>query len=288
MAFAVDPLTSAEPGDAITRDYQYEFRGLLFGSATSYQTETVEGIIGLPSALGSDDNNDEDHGMHAGVDLLPGRTITITMNLIAEGVPAQVLLDAVTKTFQVSKRAAFVEYPFITRRPEHTKRFALCRARRAEFVSDYDLAHGLGKGGGVQLFATDPLFYSLEETELVIPIPNAAVMAQGNAAGLGDFLDGSPPIIEIAGPVTNPRIVNAADDGKTIRLDVVVGAGHTLLIDTKNKTVFLDGVDRFDTVRGDNQWWRIVPGINLITINRDNAGANTTMTVRHHEAWTGA
>lgn len=288
MAFPADALYGGVPGDLITREYQYEFRGWLFGSGTEFQTETVDGILGLPSARSSDDDNDEDHGMHPGADLLPGRTITVTMNVIAEGTPAQPLIDKAARACQVSKKDAFVEFPWITRRPEHNKRYVLARARRCEFSSDYDLAHGLGKGGGVQFFATDPLFYSLEETALVIPIPNASVTAQGNVAGLGDFQDGSPPIIEVVGPATNPRIVNAADGGRTIRIDVVVPAGQLLVIDTKNRTVFLNGVDRYDTVRADNQWWRVVPGVNLITFNRTDAGANTNVTIRHHDAWTGA
>lgn len=283
-----DPLNPNPPGQLIVADYQYEFRGLLFGSRTQYQVESMDGLLSLPSAKGDDDENQEDHGSIAGVDLIPPRTITSQINTLAEGYgTAQPLIDAAARAFQVSKRAAFVEYAFVTQRPGHTKRFCLARARRSDFPSNFDTAKGLAKGA-MQLFATDPRFYSLAETITDIIIPNAGANNQGNVVNNGNLLDGTFPILEITGPSTNPRIQNNADGGRTIRIDVVIPAGQTLTIDTKNKTVFLNGVDRYDTVRSDNQWWVILPGVNVVVYNRTGAGNASQLRVRHNDAWTGA
>lgn len=274
-------------GDLITANMQYEFRGWLFGSGTSYVVETVDGILGLPSARTNDLEKQEDHGDHAGVDLIPGRTITMTMSALGDSVSTQGLMDLVLQKMQTSKRAAFVEYPFVTQRPGHGKRFVNARPRRAEFPSNYETAHGRGIGA-LQWYATDPRWYSLAQSVQAVNLANTALAGNATANMTGDFEDGVEPIIEIQGPVTNPRIQNAADGNKTIRIDVVVNAGQTLYIDTRLKTVFLAGVDRYDTVRADNEWFSLLPGANVITLNRSNAGASMTMFLRWYNGWASA
>lgn len=281
-------VTPGVPGALVDRNYRYEFRGFVFGADTPFQTEKVDGILGLPSARTSDDQNSVDHGDHAGVDLLPGRTITITMNVLAEGLSlADALMDQATLAFQVSKRNAFQEFQFVTQRPTHTKRFCWARARRCEFPSNYDTARGHAVGA-VQLYATDPRFFTLAQTVSEIAIPVGLNTSQGIVQMLGNFADGSYPVLEISGPCTNPRIQNTDDGGRTIRIDVVVPNGQSLVIDTKAKTVFLNGVDQYDKVRADNEWWVLVPGNNHIVYDRSGAGASSTCEVRHYDAWTGA
>lgn len=276
------------PGALVDRDYRYEFRGFAFGADTAYQTEKVDGILGLPSARTSDDDNLAEHGSHAGIDSLPGRTITISMNVLAEGPHlADALVDEASGAFQVSRRNSFTEFPFVTQRPTHDKRFCWARARRCEFPSSYDTARGLAVGA-MQLFATDPRFYSISETVSEIIIIDTESEATGTVPMFGNFEDGVWPIIEISGPAQNPRIQNIDDDNRTIRIDIIIGIGETLYVDTKLGTVFLDDVDRYDTVRADNEWWVLVPGDNHIVYDRADAGVQSTATVRHHDAWTGA
>lgn len=286
----VYPATLIEPGESgslITRDFQYEYNNFLFGSGTPYQTETVEGILGLPAVRTNDDENQEDHGDHAGVDLLPGRTITVAMNILGTSFDIQDRIDAAIVAFQTSRRDAFMEFPWITQRPGHNKRFVYARARNPTFPSNYDTAKGKARGG-VMFFATDPRFYSLQETLTVITAPADSTTAQADVPMLGNMKDGTYPIIEIDGPSTNPRITNANDDGRAIRLDVVVGVDQTLVIDTKRKHVTLQGVDRYEVVRADNQWWSLLPGDNTIVYTRNTNSLPSEMRVRHHDAWVSA
>lgn len=281
-------LAPGDPGYQITEDMQYEFRGVLFGHGTEIQVETMEGLFGMPSARTNDDENQEDHGDHAGVDLSPGRTLTGKLNCLGGwGQGTQTLLDLLSEAFQSSKREAFMEYPFATQRPGHDVRFVYARPRRSEFPSDYALARGKGVGA-IQVYATDPRWYSAVEQVQTLVLPNAGATITADVESYGDFKDGSMPLIEIDGPCTNPRVANLDDDGKTIRLDVVVPVGQTLLIDTKRRTVFLNGVDRFDTVRADNQWWVILPGINSIKYDRSAGGVASNLRLKFRAAWTSA
>lgn len=280
-------IAPGDPGYLVEEDYQYEFRALLFGHGTDFQTETVEGILGLPSARTSDTARDEDHGDYPGVDLMPGRTVNIKMNILGTVGDIQEKIALAAKTFQISKRRAFEEFPFVTKRPGQNPRYLWARARRAEFPSNYDTARGKAKGA-VQLYATDPRWYSLEESLADITIAAAGANEQGNVETFGDLEDGTFPVIEIEGPCTNPRITNVTDDGRAIRIDVVVPIGQTLVIDTKAKTVFLNGVDRFDTVRGDNQWWVLLPDDNTVIYNRTGGGIASRCRLRWHDAWASA
>lgn len=274
-------------GDLVVADYQYEYKGWLFGSLTNYQVQSVDGILGLPSARTSDDERQEDHGDFAGVDLVPGRTVTMTMNVLGTSVTGQGLMDLAMQKMQPTKRDAFTEYPFVTQRPGHAKRYINARPRRCEFPSNYDTAHGLCIGG-LQWYATDPRWYSLAESTGTVTLANTVLSNNGVVNNLGDFLDGVKPILEIPGPVTNPRIQNVNDNNRTIRIDITVNAGQTLVVDVSNKTVFLAGVDRYDTVRADNEWWTLVPGNNSIVLSRSNAGASVQMNVRWHHGWVSA
>lgn len=280
-------IAPGDPGFYIEEDFQYEFRSFLFGHNTDFQTESVEGILGIPAARTSDEPRGDDHGDHRGVNLLPGRTINIKMNILGTVGDIQQKISQAVRTFQISKRNAFVEYPFVTQRPGQDPRYVWARARRAEFPSNFETARGKAKGA-VQLYATDPRWYSLEEFINDILVPTGENNVEGNVETFGDLEDGTFPIIEISGPCTNPRITNLADNERTIRLDIAVGVGETLIIDTKAKTAFLEGVDRFDTVRADNLWWVLLPGNNPILYNRSGGGVASNLRIRHHDAWTSA
>lgn len=282
-------------GDKIDRDFQYEFRDYLFGSGTDGQTETVEGILGQPSARTSDEDKQEDHGAWTGMDTLPGRTIQIALNLFGDmGEDIEAKIAAASKAFQVSKRNPFVEYEFVTKRPGHDKRFCRARARRCAFPSNYDTARGLSRGA-VELFASDPRFYTLQAVtrNLVLPIADAAESM--DIVSLGDFEDGSEEgVLTITGPATDPRIANAQDGNRTIRIDGVIAAGGVLVVDLREKTALYTvggvTVDWGGSIRNDNEWWVVLPGLNQITYTRDggNVGAASTLTLVYRDAWVGA
>lgn len=266
-------------------DYVYEFKTLTFGSGTSYIVEEVEGLIGLPDVRTNDEDKQEDHGQHRGVDLLAGRHLIFVLNIIGiAGTDIEDKIRAAITAFQVSKRLGTQEYKLFVQRPGREKLFIECRARRMAFPSDFNTARGLAKGGA-ELKASDPRYYSDTEKTTFVDIANTAVQGQSNITMSGDFVDGVEPILEIVGPATNPRIQNQADNNRTVRVDVDLSATDTLLIDSKKKTVTLNGVDRYDIVRTDNQWWVLLPGVNTVLYSRSVGAASSRLTVRHHDAY---
>jgi hypothetical protein len=270
-------------------DYQYEFRDFVFGSKTSFTTETVEGFLGLPDIRSNDQDRQDDHGFHAGVDLLSGRRIIFEIIINGTpGVDTEQKLRQVNTAFQSSKNSGIVEYPLYAQRPGRAKVFVRCRARRCSFLSSYEVAHGLARGA-VELFGSDPRIY-----EDVLRTASMTI-TQGNTSGpgviidmKGDFLDGTQPIIEISGPCINPRVTNTSDNNRAIRMDVVLSSTDLLVVDTKLKTVFINGVDRYDIVRSDNQWWSLLPGINNLLYTRSSNSGVSTATVKFRYAYTTA
>lgn len=72
-------------------------------------------------------------------------------------------------------------------------------------------------------------------------------------------------IIELVGPVTGPRIVSETA-GKTLAFPglVVTSASDKLVIDLKRRTVKLNGASRRMSVRPDEGWFLLQPGVNTL------------------------
>jgi phage-related protein len=71
-------------------------------------------------------------------------------------------------------------------------------------------------------------------------------------------------------------------------MDVILGSTDLLVVDTKAKTVFINGTDRYDIVRSDNQWWALLPGSNSLLYTRSSTSGNSTATVKFRDAYTTA
>lgn len=261
-------------GDLITRDGQYEFNGLLLNdSVADVDTLRVMGTTGLfdlPDMKVSDSELQDDHGGQAGRDLLTMRTIVMDLRVIAS-TKANMYnkLEAIDSAFQPQS----VLIPFVYQRAGIGKRFLNVRPRRiGGFDTSAQMDHGLAEGS-VMLMAPDPRKLALPVRSQDIVIAVSGTTNSGTLAMNGNFKGGAKPIISIQGPITNPRIVNAADGGRTIRIDQVITAGQTLIVNAIDRSVTLVGVDFSANVRTDNQWWNLMPGNNLITVTRSNSPA---------------
>lgn len=266
-------------GDLITGNFQYEFNGILFGSGTSYITSKVTGLLAPPGLRSNDKDRQDAHGAFPGRRLYSKRRIEFDISI--DGTPANI--DALLQSLITAFTITDLPQQFVYQRPNgFGKRFAWCFVDDSDFDSTYDVANGLAVGS-VALVAHDPRIYSLAETSTLVTIALSANTATANVTNTGKF--DTAPILEIPGPATNPRVVNNTDNGKTLRVDVVLTAGQTLIVDMKARSVILNGVDRFDVVRTDNQWWKLKPGVNSITYNRTGGGAASSLNVRHRNAW---
>ncbi len=278
------PAPASTFGGAVARDGQYEFNGLLINNDSWLQAEEVDGLFDLPSVKSAGDSEMEDrHGGYLGRDLLATREITMKLGVHADNDADLYLRQrAVVNAFQPITGLL----PLIYQRSGIGQLYIPVRPRRlGGFTTSWKTAATKINKAMVLLVAPDPRVLASLESSQAIQIAASATSAQGNVVMAGNFIGGAWPIIEIAGPATNPRITNNRT-GRTIRIDHVITAGQTLIIDTKERTVTKGGIDQFASVRNDNQWWTLLPGIQTVSWARTNNPANTaTMTVRWRDSY---
>jgi len=275
-------------GDLITKNGQYEFNGLLMNDGAfpvGIMVEKVTGLYELPPFKSTGDSESPDtHGGKTGRDLLSKRIIVMDLAVYSDtDAEMNAKLRAIAGVFQPQDALL----PFVYQKAGLGKLRLEARPRRlGGFDSNYDQAMGLSKGS-VMLVADDPRIYDFLETAVNIVIPaNQLGPISGNVNMIGNFKGGAYPVLTITGPVTNPRIQNMGDGGKTIRIDIVVPAGQALVIDTQKRTILLNGVDEYDTKRSDNEWWVLRPGVNEVKFSRSNNVANQgTLEVRYRSAY---
>ncbi len=271
-------------GDLITRDGQYEFNGLLLNSSWLI-VENEEGLMsaGAYKVIGDSEMLDT-HGGKVGRDMLTRREVVLDL-----GLDAALSSEMHSRLREVNR--AFQPQPdlknLIFQKAGFGKMMLPVRPRRiGGFRADHIMSWGTSRGS-VLLVAPDPRLLSFAQSSQAITIASEATQAQASVTMGGNFLGGAPPVLEIAGPATNPRITNVLLN-RTIRLDLVISSGQTLIIDTSplRRSVTMGGVDQFGTVRNDNQWWVLQPGAQTISWTRSNAPASTaTLTVRWRNAW---
>lgn len=266
-------------GDLIKRDYQYEYRGYLFGSGTPMKTEEVTGLLALPNIRDEDLERQDADGDYPGRMLSESRIIDVEGHLIgAPGADIETKIQEASYTFMPSQ----AEEWFVFQRPGQGKWFSKCRVRKRDIASEFATARGRA-AISLMLKATDPRLYSLEEKRSQVTVVSgrstATVTSVRNDGNYHEF-----PILEITGPTVNPRIKHNGQN-KTLRIDITVNSGQTLVIDTKKRTVSIGSTDHYDKVRSDNQWWGwyLVPGNNSITYSRTGTNGSSTLTVRHRD-----
>ena len=274
-------------GDLITADYQYEFRNFLFGSGTAYIVTEVDGILGTSDTDTSDVELETDHGSLPGLVVLRKRIITIEMSLdAAAGSDIETRLNTLAATFQTPrKRNSRVLDQFVWRR-NGVKKFVWARCTKRDIKSDYDTARGK-PDPRIQLEAPDPIIYGITLKTQNIVVASGATSNSGAVTNSGDFLDGYFPKITINGPATNPRIANAADGNRQLKITNVLTAGQSIVVDFATKSVKKNGVEDMSLLANDSQWFAIVPGSNTLTVNRDagNTGASSTVTVEWRDTY---
>jgi hypothetical protein len=267
-------------GDLIVAPYQYEFRGLLIGSGTPYLTEQVSGLLSTPGVKSQDFDRLDGHGEHASPMLLAPRIIEAEGRILGlPGVDAETLRLALADAFLPVQDL----HPFVWQRPGSVKKFCNVRVNKQDVPSEYATARGHGRFT-VQLKAVDPRVFGLDLKTSTVPITGTGISAtNANVVNNGNWPD--TPVFEIPGPAVNPRIKHNGQD-RTIRIDMTIPNGQTLVVDVFKRTVMIGNTDHYDKVRNDNQWWVLEPGANNITYTRNSGSASgSTLSIRHRDVW---
>lgn len=261
--------------------YRSDTDRLLVGANTLYHLMWLRGLDPPPTRFANFERQ-SDHGDFMGVqELLEKRAPRA--RVIVQG---STLGDLANKMDALSQamRPSNVDIVLTFQIGGRSKQRMLGRPRRANWAEEADRALGW-QDAYLEFACGDPLIYDHDLQSEAITIAGGSSSQSETITNFGTF--GSKPTLSITGPATNPRIANAGDGNKSIKLDVVLSGTDTVVIDTYRKTVKLNGIDRFDLVRADNQWWEVLPGAQSVTYNRTGSTGSSTCTVSFRNAWNG-
>jgi hypothetical protein len=256
----------------------------------------LDGVYATPDVRTSDADRARQHGQWPGVDLLGGRAITATLQAILPH-PQEAQWAGV----QGLLRPTGPERPLTIRMSGFcggNEVRTLARVRRLAVPVDVERYQFGAPQIVVEWWATDPRFYAVaESTETATvqspegfgltfdvtpdltfggPLP-AGVMTATND---GNFP--APWVMEIEGPITDPRIENVTT-GATLRFVGSVGGGEVLRIDSLARTVTLGGASRYSWLLPASQWFDLEPGATQVRLAAQAGTGNATLTYR--SAW---
>lgn len=98
----------------------------------------------------------------------------------------------------------------------------------------------------------------------------------------------TPIKIEIAGPATKPKIINASKD-EYIKIKKKVELGETLVITTEfgNKRVDIDGVNAFSYIDLDSTFFQLQVGDNIIKLETEELNENSKIKIEYRNRYLG-
>jgi hypothetical protein len=271
-------------GDLVIANYTYEFNGLQFGHGTDIIVSKADGLLGKGDIKTTDVDRQDAWGTFPGRDMYKERRIVFSLDVVNDIQPnIEQTMSNIQAAWSVpdqSPPAPAMQLVFLRNWPIAGKRYYWVRPGRMAVPSDSDYAFGHAVVMA-ELKANDPRSYSLVEYSDTYTIANAATSVSGITINQGD--SASAPILDIVGPAINPSVQNLTDNGKTFKCNVSLLAGDTLEVDFRQRTLTKNGVTVYDAL--DSNWWKLRPGANQITYNRQSAAAPSTMTLRHRDTW---
>lgn len=152
----------------------------------------------------------------------------------------------------------------------------------------------------INLKADDPLLYDSSSGDLIatvyrttdggftIPFDFPLDISSGSSPVIVNNSGNETvlPLINIIGPATNPQIINHTTNS-LVKVNVIVATGSTLVVDMKNKTIIVDGLNVFGLKTDASDFWGIAPGNNLIELITDVAGQAAKAEVRYKSGFAG-
>lgn len=291
-------------------EWQIDFAGVLLGRGTPVPISDVEGL-GSTELRTQDVLNPADDGAFPGVDLYAPRTVRIEAGIRTPGDSAAALdklaeIEAAAANASIRRTAGALAQMRVNWPGRRTK-VLFGRIRRAEAVSTSQAIHGwipLDLG----FTALDPRLHDDQVSSVTLPLdisqsgdgfraPLVAPVTTGIATPdtrpgwvTNDGDVGAWPSVRITGPVARPRIAHV-ESGRVLELDVVLGVGERIDIDTRpgtrwvlrngsgNAASALSSASRLDL-------FQIPPGRTEIRWTATDYTNATRLTVTWRSAWT--
>lgn len=226
-----------------------------------------------------------------------GRDIVLTGQVIATVSTIEPYLDDLKENWAPSS----VLIPLYFRAPGVNERFLYVKPLGCKY--DWDAARRTGCCD-IQLsaFAEDPRIYdNVGFQSLTIPLGATVYTGFGFSLGFPFGFGGvslttdtvivnvegnrpTPPLFTITGPVTNPRILNDTL-GKEMIFNTTLAGGEQLIIDSKYKTVRLNGTANRRSTLIAPTWFYLPPGASTIRYRAESSDPTSTLNIQYYPAW---
>jgi len=275
-----------------------EYQSFAFGGDSDFAIAQIRGLADLPQISTGDRSRLLRHGLHAGDDFLQGRSFQMAIEVY--GSDSTDLADNVQDLY-TALRPGQPEAALVMQVPglcDSNKFLVWCRPRRRSAPVNREWFYNLPVMQ-VEWFATDPRLYALTESSTAISLPTSSggltfsvtppitfgsvsTGGEGDLSNAGTFQTG--PVVNITGPVTNPKLTNVTT-GEVWEYNGTVASGDYLLVDMEDRTVLLNGTaSRYSNLTAASVFWDLEPGTNTIQY-RASAYTASTATFTWRSAW---
>jgi hypothetical protein len=251
----------------VTANYSFSFNGITFGGLNSvYQILSVDGLEGLPAIRNQDDNRGYQDGMFTGRDFLSARSITITFNTFATagGNSAQTNFNAIQAKLLPQESGTTPLYFLL---PPSGEQFINARVRALRTTVDPNYTYGYITSQ-VEFYCPQGIYFdsTLQSGSLSI---SAAPGRTYNRTydlvyGYGSLTTTTSvtnsgwattyPTVTITGPLANIVVGNVTTD-EYLRFSGSITNTDTLVINTYNKLITLNGLTARNLLLGTSEWF---------------------------------
>jgi hypothetical protein len=291
--------------------WQWSWLGYTFGAdPDAFHLSKIEGLD-IQSVRTGDSGRSRDAGRWMGLDLLDGRDITLTGDVLIRTLAQWQALA------QVLVPGGVVESPLYVNLPQWGTFAMMARVRKHTMPLDIQAAFGMLAGLVVQFSCSDPRLY-------LAPIMTQSVGLPAPALGMGfplsfPFTYAAPttpnvltatntgnmdvrPLVTITGPCTSPTIYNDAAPGDpylTFAMPLYNGDRLVVDFDARSATYYTAGTSQGSSVMATltpgSSWFAILPAYGDVTVpnginylrftSQDSAQVAGTMVVQWAPAW---
>jgi hypothetical protein len=255
--------------------------------------ERVQGLDSAPYRETTRDHEGTDGGF-MDAEFEKGRDIILEGVAYANTLTFEAYMDSLKANFAPVQNPI----PFYVKAPGVVERIIYVKPRGVRY--DWDLGRRIGMTSlQLMMFAEDPRFYDAAESVQNINFGGDAGF--GFAFSLGFNLNfgggatpggltvnnsgnrSTPVTFIILGPVTNPVISNNTT-GHSMGFTITLGASDTLTINSRDRTVYLNGnVNRRNTLTVPD-WFDLAVGNNAIGYG-GQSGVGSSLQLRYRSAW---
>lgn len=276
-------------GDLITQPWQVELNGLLMGDNV-YKVRSFDPWA-APVVRPSENPRAQAHGMFSGRDWLGERLVQLELGMLsATYVDEQAARRALAGAWQPAGEG---ETDVLVWMEDDGARYCLFGKPRLADTRVEPRLYSV-----CRFIATDPRIYSatvstasasLPTASGGLTFPAAAPFVFGSAGSGGSIAATNSGTFEtpwtatFTGPLVAPTLTHTGQ-GKTLSFTGTLAAGETLVLDSVEKTVLLNGTaSRYSWLAATSQWFTLPAGANALQFG--GASGTGTCSVSWRSAW---